>query len=314
MTNPRPLLSVIIPIYKTNLDFVKSCLAAIANQTYTPIEVIIVDDGNEATYLEALEKLTAAENIRLIHQDNQGAGAAKNKALSQIKGELVTFVDADDIPAANYCELLVNDLLSTKSEIAIFRYSNTLEGELPPKSINANFIKNMFCGELQMGIPAKIFSVSFLKRYAIRFPEHVLSEERHFLVQCFHYAKAIYYNPTSIYARRQHPESTMGNITIKDVSGLTRLCEMDVNFLQKHNADQTLLLQCYLAHYRVLRYCYYKIRYSGSWAIFLPSMLLSNIYLKIGVDILHKVFLIEVRFRAEKLLVSSLIHKLIRFY
>ena len=313
MSNPNPLVSVVIPLYKTNLTFFRACLDAITNQTYAPLEIIIVDDGNENNYLKAVKKMMERKKIVLIQQANRGAGAARNKALKKLKGELVTFVDADDIPAPNYCEALVKALLSTQSDLTIFQYSNTIDASPPPNKLTSNFTKKMLQGELPMGIYAKIFRTSFLNDHAIRFPEQVLSEERHFLIQCFQHAKTIHYVPQSIYIRRQHPASTMHSITAEDVAGLTRLCKMDLAFLRKQGASQTILFHCYLAHYRVLKYCYYKFADLKSWEVFLVKIALSNIWLKIAVLVLYKVFLFEVRFRFKKLFLSSLIHKLVCF-
>lgn len=93
------LVSVIIPVFNTDLDMVKRCVESIKTQLYRNCEVIIIDDGSSkkmAILYDTLEE----QDICVIHQKNMGVSVARNRGVELARGEFITFVDADDYLAA----------------------------------------------------------------------------------------------------------------------------------------------------------------------------------------------------------------------
>ena len=91
-------VSVIIPAYQS-ADTIGRALKSVAAQTLKPREVIVVDDGStDSTYDAALAVNDEMDNIELVvkRQENAGAGAARNTAISYASGEFIAFLDADD--------------------------------------------------------------------------------------------------------------------------------------------------------------------------------------------------------------------------
>jgi len=91
-------VSVVMPAFN-NADTVGRALASIAAQTLPPAEVIVVDDGSTDGTAEAVRAMAAAMNgvrLRLFRQTNQGAGAARNRAVAAARGTWLAFLDADD--------------------------------------------------------------------------------------------------------------------------------------------------------------------------------------------------------------------------
>jgi len=95
----KPLVSVLIPAFNSQkwlADTIKSALG----QTWERKEIIIVDDGSSDQTL-AVAKRFASKNVVVVRQDNQGAAAARNRALSLSQGEYIQWLDADDLLAAD---------------------------------------------------------------------------------------------------------------------------------------------------------------------------------------------------------------------
>lgn len=90
----EPLVSIIIPAYNAE-RFIERSLQSAFNQTYSNIEVIVVDDGSTDS---TAEKVKSHKDPRLVYvyQQNRGQGPARNTAIKQAKGDFVTFLDADD--------------------------------------------------------------------------------------------------------------------------------------------------------------------------------------------------------------------------
>ena len=90
------LVSVIIPAYNS-AEFMGETLDSVFAQTYTPVEVIVINDGSRDTpELEQVLQRYSAKNLRYIKQENQGAAAARNTGIRTARGEFVAFLDADD--------------------------------------------------------------------------------------------------------------------------------------------------------------------------------------------------------------------------
>lgn len=98
-----PLVSVIIPAYKC-AEFIAETLDSVFAQTLTSVEVIVVNDGSPDT--EELENALAPYLARItyVRQENRGAGAARNRALREARGEFVAFLDGDDAWLPGYLE------------------------------------------------------------------------------------------------------------------------------------------------------------------------------------------------------------------
>lgn len=118
----KPLISIIIPIYNIE-SLVERCLTSAANQTYTNIEVIIVDDCSTDNSAAVAQNYCLLDSrFRLVKQaTNSGAGAARNRGILESRGEYVCFVDGDDMISPYYVENLWHIIEKTGSDIAITR-------------------------------------------------------------------------------------------------------------------------------------------------------------------------------------------------
>ena len=91
-----PKVSVIVPIYNTEKELPR-CIQSIREQTFSDIEIILVDDGSTGSCPQMCDTFANQDpRIRVIHKENRGAAAARNTGLLDAKGEYILYVDSDD--------------------------------------------------------------------------------------------------------------------------------------------------------------------------------------------------------------------------
>ena len=101
------MISVIVPVYNVE-TYLEECLDSIQNQTYTDLEVILVNDGSTDGSKAICERYCKENrHFHLLNQENQGLSAARNKGVEISTGEYIVFVDSDDSIKTNYLEKLM---------------------------------------------------------------------------------------------------------------------------------------------------------------------------------------------------------------
>lgn len=159
-----PLVSVIIPAYNAE-TFIDQTLNSVLSQTYTNIEVLVVDDGSQDRTAELVASIAQRDQrVILLQQSNAGVAAARNLAIEKSNGEYIAPIDADDIwyPSkiekqvecilqAEPCVGLVyawsvnideEDLIIGKYPDQYFFYLHSLEGEVYTALVYRNFVGN----------------------------------------------------------------------------------------------------------------------------------------------------------------------------
>ena len=101
------MISVIVPVYNVE-EYLEECLESIRQQTFTDIEVILVNDGSTDSSKEICERFCQADSrFKLINQENKGQSVARNRGVKESIGEYLMFVDSDDIINKNVLEVLL---------------------------------------------------------------------------------------------------------------------------------------------------------------------------------------------------------------
>ena len=114
----KPLISVIVPAYNV-APYIEKSINSIKSQSYTNIEIIIIDDGSSDNTPDIADNLAKDdERIKIIHQANKGVSAARNAGLDMAKGEYIGFVDADDMIDSDMYEFLLENAIKYKADIS----------------------------------------------------------------------------------------------------------------------------------------------------------------------------------------------------
>ena len=106
----KNLVSIVIPVYNVE-NYLEESIQSVLNQTYTNLEIILVDDGSTDSSGTICDKFAEIDvRIRVFHTENRGAALAKNFGVTQALGDYVLFVDSDDIAERRMVEKLYKQI------------------------------------------------------------------------------------------------------------------------------------------------------------------------------------------------------------
>ena len=126
--NSNKLISVIIPAYNVE-NYIERCVNSVICQTYTNIQIIIVDDGSTDDTGVVCRKMAEVDNrITVIRQHNMGLSVARNTGLDHAKGEYIAFLDSDDWVEPNMYEILLKNAVAYKCSISSCDSRDIIDG------------------------------------------------------------------------------------------------------------------------------------------------------------------------------------------
>ena len=123
------LVSVIIPVYNVE-KYLRGCVESFLNQTYTNIQILLIDDGSTdmSGYLcDGLAKID--KRVEVIHKQNEGLGLTRNYGLKHAKGKYVLFTDSDDYVDISAIDKMVYSAEKEKAQLVIAGFSKVTEGK-----------------------------------------------------------------------------------------------------------------------------------------------------------------------------------------
>lgn len=209
-----PKVSIIIPFFNPGNLFNK-CLNSAINQSLHDIEIICVNDGSTDDSLETLSQFSDDNRLKIIHQENSGAGSARNKAIDIAKGEFILFLDADDWIELDACEKLYDHAKSLNSDIVLFDVTWHYENKKTKKisyfsknefkedyntfTFDCHYVKDKMMRGILGVIWSKFYKASLIKDNEIKFPSHKIYNDIEFHFKTMMLAKAISHFPESFY-------------------------------------------------------------------------------------------------------------------
>lgn len=114
-----PELSIVVPIYKVE-KYLEECIQSILGQTFTDLELILVDDGSPDACPQMCDAIAEQDSrVRVIHQKNGGLSAARNTGIEAARGNWLGFVDSDDFVAPDFYEKLYNAAVNADADCAV---------------------------------------------------------------------------------------------------------------------------------------------------------------------------------------------------
>ena len=154
--NQNSLITIGIPIYNVSL-YLSECLDSILSQTYTNLEIILVDDGSMDNSGEIADKYAELDQrVRVVHKKNEGLAAARNTVASLAKGEFITFIDSDDLVSKRYVANLYRLIIEYKSDMASIAFQK--------------FVKMQEIEEVQLTPQIKFYESDDIIKYSLGIP------------------------------------------------------------------------------------------------------------------------------------------------
>lgn len=190
-------ISVIIPVYN-KAPFLERCLDSVMNQTVTPYEVILIDDGStdESRWMcNEYASLHAGDHWIVVHTDNNGVSAARNLGLTLVRGNYVSFMDADDSYTLNAIETMQEYARKglKMAQFGHYRYRLGSWGVPELATAPSGFYGFDYTPPYTSMVWNKLYSVEFLKENGIWFDKSLnFGEDEIFNTNCILKLKGIY--------------------------------------------------------------------------------------------------------------------------
>ncbi|MCD7954481.1 MAG: glycosyltransferase [Lachnospiraceae bacterium] len=215
----EPLVSIIVPVYNAK-DYIGRCVDSILNQEYQKLEILLVDDGSEDGTGALLDEYAARDRrVRVIHQENAGVSASRNRALDLAQGEYVQFADSDDWLTPDSTKLLTRPAIEKGCDLVIGDFYRVTGKRLSQKGdIDADHVmdRREFASYM-IENPAdfyygvlwnKLFRRSIIEEHQIRMDEELSwCEDFLFNLEYIRYAGAIYAVQAPVYYYMKRKDS-----------------------------------------------------------------------------------------------------------
>lgn len=140
MIKSNPLVSIIIPCYNSE-KHVSKTIESVFNQTYSNIEIIVVDDGSTDKTLQKINELFSKANYKykVITQKNQGVSVARNTGLNNARGSYIVFLDSDDFIEIDFVEKMIDKALKLDLDVVFCAYDYVDDTDRILSTFNKNY-------------------------------------------------------------------------------------------------------------------------------------------------------------------------------
>lgn len=190
-------ISIIIPVYN-KAPFLERCLDSVVNQTVKPYEVILIDDGSTddgRRICNEYASMYAGDHWIVIHTENRGVSSGRNLGLTLVRGDYVSFMDADDAYTLNAIETMQKYARKGLKMVQFGHYRHRLDSCGVPELATApsGFYDLTYTPPYTSMVWNKMYEAKFLRENGIRFDKSLtFGEDEIFNTACILKLRGIY--------------------------------------------------------------------------------------------------------------------------
>ena len=205
------VVSVIVPIYNVR-DFIDKGIGQLQNQTYRDFEIILVDDGSTDGSYEECKKWEKEDiRVKVLHQQNKGAGGARNLGVENARGKYIYFYDIDDEVSHRLLEYNVQMMEKLSVDMIVFGYKSidvTYKAEVTVTFTehhieNNQQLRDVYVDEFVLkvnGFPwNKFYRKSFLDKHNLRFEDQRIQQDEVFNLLCYKHVEKMFISSEILY-------------------------------------------------------------------------------------------------------------------
>lgn len=250
------LISIIVPIYNVEV-YLKKCIDSLINQTYSNIEIILVDDGSTDSSPIICDKYSIKDyRIKAIHKKNGGLSDARNKGIEIAAGKYIMFVDSDDFIMPTMVEKMHYEIQKNSSKLIMcnFEYVNQegkpilckenilLKSEVWSKD---EFWIHYFSGQAAVCVVAwnKLYKREWFDK--LRYNVGKYNEDEFIIKNIIDKSSGIKCIPEKLYCYTQRPDSIMGTFSLRRLDAAEAYIKRGNLFLNENKvafAEQIITL------------------------------------------------------------------------
>ena len=244
MSEMSTVVSIVVPVYKAEL-YLNKCVDSICKQSYTNLEIILIDDGSPDKCPEICDMYAQKDSrIKVIHKSNGGVSSARNAGLMIAKGRYICFVDSDDILPQDSIELMLCEMLYNECQFVAgmcgIAESKKVKYKINDKQIieiqkDSEKLLNYITLSGSYSPYAKMYDLKIIKEKKLQFNTRLkCSEDAVFIRQYLKYCLRMSLIPHIVYYYNSNNENSLSK------KGYVEYCEY---FVEKIKVLEELLVE-----------------------------------------------------------------------
>lgn len=248
MRDDSPLISIVVPVYNTE-QYLEKCIESIRNQSYSNLEIILVDDGSTDQSGEICDRYSEIDSrIKVVHEENGGQAKARNTGICISTGQFLLFVDSDDYINEYIVEHMYKRIEEDRSDLAVCGHyfldeaGNELGVFTIPDQVRTGYqmLEMAYHGTENDFLVNSIIWNKLYKRFLfdyVRFPEGRIQEDEATVYKLLDQCRKVSITSERLYYYIQHSNSTMTSAySVRRLDGVEACYERYFYYREKGGA------------------------------------------------------------------------------
>jgi len=244
-----PKVSVIVPVYNCE-NYISACIESILNQTYSKIEIIIVNDGSIDKSEQIIMKYIEKDNrIIYLYQENIGPSEARNRGILTSTGDYLVFIDSDDTVDKQYIELLLKETIRLDADLVCCGYKDYSKYGIKnhtdfniDENVSLHIFMEMVCKGTGGVLWGKIFKSEIIVKNNLKMDKSIfMSEDLVFVLQYVSHCTEFAAIEEYLYNyNRLNQGSISSNISINYINNNIMVCEYLEDIFRSVKLDERI--------------------------------------------------------------------------